>query len=279
MQNEPIQQDNIEAKPKFKPSKKHLAIGVGTVAVAAAIALVVPSGKPGNQQASVAAANAAENTNPVSNNTDGYKITSSASALQPNITTNGATSSTADNTTPGNSAPTLQPASASPTESINDQLGSIAAQISSMQNSLTNNPSDVKVIKKTLSSVIYQIKNMISESDEGISDQIQNSAQTLASQLDGMKGQLTNIQQLSQPGGYIDPSNLPFTVQFIDNVSGQAVVTVSYNNLLTPVSVGESLAGWTLVNADYASQYAVFQNSKDQLVKASNTAASAGQGD
>jgi spore coat protein CotH len=146
-----------------------------------------------------------------------------------------------------------------------------------MQNSLATNPSNVKQIKKTLNSVVYQIKSMISESDDGLSAQIQNSSQTLASELDGMKGQLTNIQQLSQPGSYIDPSNLPFTVQFIDNVSGQNVVTVSYNNLLTPLSVGESLAGWTLVSSDYASQYAVFQNSKDQLVKASNTAAGQGE--
>lgn len=276
MQNQPIQEQAKPESKKIRFSKKYLLAGVSTVAVATAIITLIPSGhKPDSQTASVAAANLAENTNPVSS-TDGYNIT--AASTTPTIVTNGTGSASAvdgQSSTTG-SASQPQPASASPNPSMNDELSAIAAQIATMQNSLAANPNNVQLIRKQFYSLIYQMKNLISESDSDLSQEIQSSAQTLASQLNGMQSQLTNIQQLSQPGGYIDPSNLPFTIQFIDNVSGQPVVSVNYNSLLTPVSVGESLAGWTLVSADYASQYAVFQNSKDQLVKTGNNAASGG---
>ena len=112
------------------------------------------------------------------------------------------------------------------------------------------------------------IKSMLDESSGNITAAIQASSQNLQSQLSGMKGQLNTIQAFSQAGNYIDPSNLPFNVAAIDNVAGQNVVTVRYQHLLTPVSVGDSLAGWTLTTADYSSQTAVFKNSTGEFVKA-----------
>ena len=287
-------------KKQLKVSRKHLMVGACAVAVATAIVMVVPSGKPANQNASVAAANQAENTSQA-NQADGYKITTSnnttptaaaSGGVSANSSTynnnNGSTVSegsviTAENPQPASAISSIATPPPSAALEGAGQLNSISAQLQSIQDALNTNGADgsvkeIKGIKTQLNSVLFQVKGMILESSDNVDQTIQSSSQALASQLSDMKGQLSNIQQLSQPGGYIDPSNLPFTVQFIDSVSGQNVVTVSYNNLLTPLSVGESLAGWTLTSADYASQYAVFQNAKDQLVKAGNNAA-IGQGE
>ena len=243
-------------KSKFKFNKKHLLAGVAAIAVIVIIFALIPSksDKAVDHDVSVSAVNQAENAN---TGTDGYKINNeNASTPVPQNQNSTASTSSLQTSTP---------------TSVSDQLNSINAQLQSIQSALGHKaPGSLKDIKAQLNSVVYQIKDLISESNSDISQQIQDSSQTLQTELSGMKGQLTNIQQLSQPGSYIDASNLPFVVQFIDNVSGQNVVTVKYNNLLTPLSVGESLAGWTLINADYSSQYAVFQNTKDQLIKVNN---------
>lgn len=293
------QKDLPAPKKRLQVTRKHLLGGACAVAVATAIAVVVPSGKASNHNASVAAANQAENVSPGSN-ADGYTITTSNNAT-PSASASGGVSANGGTNNNNNGSPVSessvitaenpQPASAissiatpPPSAALEGagQLNSISAQLQSIQDALNTNGADgsikeIKGIKTQLNSVLFQVKGMISESSDNVDQTIQSSSQALASQLSDMKGQLSNIQQLAQPGGYIDPSNLPFTVQFIDSVSGQNVVTVSYNNLLTPLSVGESLAGWTLTSADYASQYAVFQNAKDQLVKAGNSVAGQGE--
>lgn len=277
MQNEPVNQQNTAESKKFKLSKKHFLIGISAIAIATAIVMAIPSksAKPSKlTTASAAAVNQAENTNPVSNtNTDGYAIT----GANPVSSGNTSTLPIANQGSTAGASPSLPAALGNGENS--DELNSISTELQSIQDSLNTDSAtgNIKQIKSEINSVLYQVKSLITTSDNNIADEIQSASQTLASQLAGMQGQLSNIQQLNQPGSYIDSSNLPFTVQFIDNVSGQSVVTVNYNNLLTPVSVGESLAGWTLISADYASQYAVFQNSKDQLVKAGNNVALQGE--
>ena len=271
-------------------SRKYLLTGTAALAVSLVVFSLWPSSnhKAIDHHVSASAVNQVENSGQtVDSSTDGYAINGQnsvpavtaaasavgSSALQPA----GATASIASASTLGTGA--LKPAGAP--LGVTGQLSSINAQLQSIQATLTgdNSPTS-KQLKAEIYSVEYAVKDLISMSENNITQQIQSSSQTLQTELSGMKGQLTNIQQLSQPGSYIDPSNLPFTLQFIDSVSGQNVVTVSYNNLLTPLSVGEALAGWTLINADYGSQFAVFQNAKDQLVKVgTNNAAVAGQGE
>lgn len=262
-----MQNDNGLSKKsiQFKWSKKHAVIGLVALLMALIFAWILPSHRELDPGVNSSAVNQTENSG-LSSSTDGYNINSSAAATAGLSTT---TTGVIQNSAGQNGAPS----------GIADQLNAITTQLQTIQASLNSStPANVKEIKSQLNSVVYEIKDMIAASDSNISQQIQSSSQSLQTEMNGMKGQLTNIQQLSQPGSYIDPSNLPFTVQFIDAVSGQNVVTVRYNNLLTPLSVGESLAGWTLVSADYASQYAVFQNSKDQLVKAGNNSATTGTG-
>lgn len=262
-----MQNDNGLSKKsiQFKWSKKHAVIGLVALLVALIFAFILPSHKGVDHGVNASAVNQAEDSGS-SSNMDGYNINTGASTASLPVTAPGTSQSSAPNI------------AAAPT-GVADQLNAITTQLQTIQTSLNSStPANIKEIKSQLNSVVYEIKDMIAASDSNISQQIQSSSQSLQTEMDGMKGQLTNIQQLSQPGAYIDPSNLPFTVQFIDAVSGQNVVTVRYNNLLTPLSVGESLAGWTLVSADYASQYAVFQNSKDQLVKAGNNSATTGTG-
>lgn len=264
MQNE---SENLTTK-KFKFTKKQIIIGVSAAAAALIIILMLStiSGTP-SPSASVVAVNQAENANP--NPGDGYKITTDVNATLRQVAAGSQTS---------NNVPTQsgsQPSSA--VIGMSDQLTQISTQLQTIQDDLgSGDTNNIKAIKTELNSVICQMKELITQFSDNFSQQLTNFSTSVGSQFAGVKDQLNVIQQLSQPGNYIDPSNLPFSVQNIDSVSGQPVVTVSYNKLLTPISVGESLAGWTLISADYASQCAVFQNSKAQLVKAGNNAITQG---
>lgn len=267
MQNEPI--EDLVTK-RFKFTKKQIILGLSAAAAALIIILMLTakdSSTEGQAASSVVAVNQVEDGNP--NPTDGYKITSGANA-------------SAQQNSPAVQAPDNVSAQAGlqPTPAVtgmSDQLNQISTQLQAIQDDLgTGDTNNIKEIKSELNSVIDQTKELITQFSNNFTQQFTNFSTTMGSQFAGMKDQLNVIQQLSQPGNYIDQSNLPFSVQNIDNVSGQAVVTVSYNKLLTPISVGESLAGWTLISADYASQCAVFQNSKAQLVKAGNNAITQG---
>jgi len=65
----------------------------------------------------------------------------------------------------------------------------------------------------------------------------------------------------------LDAKALPFLVQTLDVIAETPLVTVTLDHRQLPLTVGDSLAGWQLVQADYGQSIAVFQNVQRQQVK------------
>jgi ribosomal protein L10 len=64
----------------------------------------------------------------------------------------------------------------------------------------------------------------------------------------------------------LDVKALPFIVQTLDVIAETPLVTVVLDHRQLPLTIGDSLAGWQLVKANYSQSIAIFQNDEHQLV-------------
>ena len=77
---------------------------------------------------------------------------------------------------------------------------------------------------------------------------------------------------MASPNGskaYLDAKTLPFQVISIDVMAEQPLVSIDYDHRRMPLSRGDTLAGWQITEADYASSTVEFKNNQDQYVKVS----------
>lgn len=78
---------------------------------------------------------------------------------------------------------------------------------------------------------------------------------------------------------YLDVKALPFTVIAIDVISQQPFVSVDYDHHVTPLGVGDSLAGWKVVDANYGAVEVEFKNDQGQYVRINTVGKTASAGD
>jgi hypothetical protein len=107
--------------------------------------------------------------------------------------------------------------------------------------------------------------------DVAKSGDIQKIATQMTSVKNDIDTQLTDIKKaVSQSTGgkqYMDISILPFKVNSVDVIGGQPYASVQYGGSFTPMAVGDLLAGWRMVTADYDAWIVEFVNDKNQYIK------------
>jgi len=153
----------------------------------------------------------------------------------------------------------------------NHETQSVTAQLNTVQRALNQlsyhnqNPAE---FKDTLSN--------ISNNMSALQKSVDHSAKT--SDVDKITAQITVITQsvgelkklVAESGNgkeYLDVKNLPFKVISVDVISEQPFVSIDYQNHITPMGIGDTVAGWEIVSADYDNAAAEFKNNKDQYVK------------
>lgn len=72
---------------------------------------------------------------------------------------------------------------------------------------------------------------------------------------------------VSQSKDYLDPKVLPFHVISIDMLAEQPFISIDYNHHITPLTLGDSLAGWMIMQANYEKSYVEFKNANNKYVK------------
>lgn len=137
------------------------------------------------------------------------------------------------------------------------QLASAPQNSTQFQAALLNVTSDVSMIKKTTFLEQNDIKK--------ISSQIAAMKNDVDSQMQDLKDTMVN----NSTKHYLNPNVLPFQVISIDVISEQSFVSIDYTHHMTPLTVGDSIAGWQITAADYDSEQVEFRNDRDQYVKVS----------
>lgn len=72
---------------------------------------------------------------------------------------------------------------------------------------------------------------------------------------------------VSQSKDYLDPKVLPFHIISIDMLAEQPFISIDYNHRITPLTLGDSLAGWRITQANYERGYVEFKNTNNKYVK------------
>lgn len=149
---------------------------------------------------------------------------------------------------------------------LGKQLEDIAIKLAKIQTELAKNTGvlDLDPIKEQIKQLAAQTQELSDKSSGIISKQIQDNTEQLKIELNIIKAKLTMLQQEKQKIAYLKPADLPFTVVSLDNIQQNNVVTVNYDYQTIPINIGDYLAGWKLINADFADQKAEFINQKNQ---------------
>lgn len=147
---------------------------------------------------------------------------------------------------------------------LQQRLQDISDQLATIRQRLDQSNSDA--LSQQVNGIIDQMKDLSSESNKLITDQIQASTATLQKQLQTINTALIKLQKEQEHVKYLKPGDLPFKVVSIDNIQQNNVVTIDYNDTTFPIEVGSYVAAWKLISADFVSQKAEFINSKKQHV-------------
>jgi hypothetical protein len=94
--------------------------------------------------------------------------------------------------------------------------------------------------------------------------ELQKIAADMAIHLDDLEKIVVSSNHVKQ---YLEAKVLPFQVISIDVISQQPFVSVDYEHHVMPLGVGDSLAGWKIVSADYAAVEVELKNNQGQDVK------------
>jgi len=150
------------------------------------------------------------------------------------------------------------------TQSVTAQLNTVQRAISQLSYH-NQNPEDFKETLSSISNNMSALQKSVDQSAKS-SDVDKITAQTtlIKQNIDELKKLVAESDNGKE---YLDVKNLPFKVISVDVISEQPFVSIDYQNHITPLGVGDTVAGWEIVSADYDNAAAEFKNNKDQYVK------------
>lgn len=155
---------------------------------------------------------------------------------------------------------------------VRDQISDIRAQLDKLSTVAQNAP-EAKALANLSDELQSVEKSMaiVAKSTE---------LQKIATDIDDRFSHLENtVASNSQVKSYLDKKALPFQVISIDVMAEQPFVSVNYAHHTLPLGIGDSLAGWKVVHADYGAVDAEFVNDQGQTVKVSALENTPSQGD
>jgi len=144
---------------------------------------------------------------------------------------------------------------------INNQLQPLSASSQhsrSFQAAFEGIQSDLESLQKQFTDFI-QTTNL-----QHVSSQLTDMHHDVDQQLLDLKNEVAGSNGTKN---YLDPHLLPFQVIAVDVITGQPYVSINFDQHIMPLMIGDTLVGWTLIDADYSTSHATFQNNQHQLIQ------------
>lgn len=110
---------------------------------------------------------------------------------------------------------------------------------------------------KQLGQFIQQLQN---KDDHQLGELFSTGQVAIKKQLDGIAELLTRLDDQKHPIKTLPASSLPFQVLSIDSIQDVSVASVLYDYKTQALEKGDSLAGWTVIQIDFARQFIEFEN-------------------
>ncbi|KTC81689.1 hypothetical protein [Legionella brunensis] len=110
---------------------------------------------------------------------------------------------------------------------------------------------------KQLGTFIQQIQN---KDEHQLGEMFTTEQIAIKKQLEGITDLLRHLDEKKQPVKMLPVSQLPFKVLSIDSIQEVSVASISYHYKTQALEKGDSLAGWTVFDIDFAKQTIEFEN-------------------
>jgi hypothetical protein len=144
--------------------------------------------------------------------------------------------------------------------------------VDSQLNNLSIHSQNKKIYEttfKTINADLDNIKKSMIENAKHLDvEKVSTQIESMKSNVDA---QMVDLKRLIASGmtnkDYLDPKILPFRVVSIDVISEEPFVSIDYDNHVTPLGVGDAIAGWTITSADYDSGTVEFKNNSGKFIK------------
>lgn len=144
---------------------------------------------------------------------------------------------------------------------LQQQVGNLTQALNTPQTVV-----DLDGLKQGLSQISSQIDTLQKDNAASLKEIMENENALVNKKLDELQAGVTELKDLQHPIKYLPAKELPFSVQSIDLIQQQPVVTIAYANKSQPLDLGYSVAGWELIKANYAQQRAEFKNKEDMHI-------------
>ena len=148
----------------------------------------------------------------------------------------------------------------SPTNHI--ELNTLGEQLSSIQTQLKQpvEQPDLSPITQNLNQLNTFVQQLQNKDDHQLGEIFSTEQGAIKKQLEGITDLLRHLDEKKQPVKMLPANQLPFKILSIDSIQEVSVASVSYHYKTQPLEKGDSLAGWTVFEIDFAKQTIEFEN-------------------
>ncbi|HHT9843870.1 TPA: hypothetical protein ACT9I4_001987 [Legionella pneumophila] len=150
----------------------------------------------------------------------------------------------------------------SPVKTQVQDLSSLENRLSAIESKLGQpvKEPDLTPINHNLKQLGQFIQHLQNKDDHQLGELFSTGQVEIKKQLDGIAELLTRLDVQKHPIKTLPASSLPFQVLSIDSIQDVSVASVLYDYKTKALEKGDSLAGWTVIHIDFASQFIEFEN-------------------
>ncbi|MCC5791778.1 MAG: hypothetical protein JJT82_04110 [Legionellaceae bacterium] len=141
-------------------------------------------------------------------------------------------------------------------------VSSLESRLDAIESKL-NQPAiapDLSPINHHLQELGQFIQQLNNKDDHQLGELFSTGQVALKKQLDGISDLLNTLDAQKHPVKTLPANALPFQVLSIDSIQEVSVASVAYDYKTQALELGDSLAGWTVVQLDFSNQLIVFEN-------------------
>lgn len=150
-----------------------------------------------------------------------------------------------------------------PSSSSNNSLNGLEQKLTTIESQLskpTQQP-DLSPITDHIKQLRDFIQQMQNKDDHQLGELFSTEQAAIKSQLDGIQELLKHLDSQKQPVKMLPANALPFKVLSIDSIQEVSVASVVYDYKTKALEKGDSLAGWKVLDINFAKQTIEFENS------------------
>lgn len=141
-------------------------------------------------------------------------------------------------------------------------LSALENRLSAIESKLTQpvKGPDLTPINHNLKQLGQFIQQLQNKDDHQLGELFSTGQVAIKKQLDGIAELLTRLDEQKHPIKTLPASSLSFQVLSIDSIQDVSVASVAYDYKTQALEKGDSLAGWTVIQIDFARQSIEFEN-------------------